>query len=131
MELPTIKEAQEFLRLVNVGRVAGEMEPLDYLDFDGAEPGDTHGCLSHVNLFGPAGFVVYSNFVKANMGVADERVVKALNMGPGRKIPAGIKAVTDPFDSCLRDDHDEDDVRFNEDALAALRERLVEAGVVA
>jgi hypothetical protein len=48
--LPTVEQAREFLRLVNVGRVAGGLEPLELLDFDGAEPEAPCGCLSATNL---------------------------------------------------------------------------------
>lgn len=122
IDLPTIEQAQEFLRLVNVGRAAVGLDPIDTLDFDGAEPGHTVNCLSARNLFAPVAgeHAMFSVGMTAVRGVPSE-VVDALGMEeawPGAEhfdIPDAILAVTDPFD----------------EETPGLRERLVEAGVVA
>jgi hypothetical protein len=127
--LPTVEQAREFLRLVNVGRVAGGLEPLELLDFDGAEPEAPCGCLSATNLvcalddFASVGTIYFLGLrdsgrreaFAAAMGAMGANVEMTSESSDYWVIPAGILAVTDPFDA----------------RVDGLRERLVEAGVVA
>ena len=124
--LPSIEQAQEFLRLVNVGRQAMDLEPLEYLDFDGAKPGAPMRCLSATNLFASAGYMVGAEAVRGAVGydqtvrVEVPRAIgckkyQSADENPMWNLPAGIRVVTDPFD----------------EEEPGLRERLVEAGVVA
>lgn len=117
-DLPTVEECREFLRLVNVGRVASGRNALEVLNFDDASPESPIYCLSATNLFVVNGHGRVGG-VAAN---TTPEVVEALGMKrstretePGFFIPAEILKVTDPFDA----------------RTPGLRERLVEAGVVA
>lgn len=117
-DLPTVEECREFLRLVNVGREACGLDALEVLDFDDATPSKPTNCLSARNLFvvphGNRGFHVFDRFVRTR-----REIVEALSMpraGNGQhELPAAIYKVTDPFDA----------------KTPCLRERMVEAGVVA
>jgi hypothetical protein len=120
--LPTVEEAREFLRLVNVGREAAGLTPLERLDFDGATPDEPCNCLSARNLFcamdpkawvfsrgwDGSGFVVSARMPKMASAIGAERLTI------GWSIPDAILRVTDPFDA----------------RIPGLRERLEEAGVV-
>ncbi len=120
MNLPTIEECQAFLAKINEGRALIDLEPLEYLDFDGAEPGNPFCCLSATNLFAHAGFKVMHDCAMER-GEADDRLRGILHNG--EDLPQEIIAVTDPFDACADD--------FWGENLTALRARMVEAGVVA
>lgn len=123
--LPTVEECVEFKRLVDVGRAAAGLEPIDVLEFDDAMPMSPFGCLSARNLFcavewncddpdtwGDAGGTTFR---------APAAIIAALDAQPTDYdplrfvIPDAILAVTDPFDY----------------EVEGLRARLVEAGVVA
>jgi hypothetical protein len=132
VSLPTVEQAQEFLALVNKGRTAAGLEPLEKLDFDGAEPMIPTGCLSALNLFRPIGVQgVWKRdlSVEARNAYRAEGPLKAIGceLSPGHSLPAtgfgavsywsipdAILAVTNPFDS----------------EEPGLRERLEDAGVV-
>jgi hypothetical protein len=124
--LPTIEEAQEFLRLINIGRQAIGLEEIDKLEFDESIPGSMDNCLSARHLIYPAGGVVGPDCASlrgdANASTF-RRVLNAFGMKPRESndhlyfpipLPDAILKVTDPFDS----------------RVPGLRERLVEAGVV-
>lgn len=129
--LPSVEECQEFLRVINRGREAIGLRAVDVLAFDACEPGNPLGCLSATHLFKPAGYTTFDQVIRPELG-AESALVTTLDL-PARTAPAGthgdvsgfaippqIKVVTDVFD-----DGDDD-----EDLLAALRDRMVEAGVV-
>ena len=127
--LPSVKQCQEFLRIINRGRKAVGLERIDVLHFDECEPASPFNCLSAAHLFEPAGFRT-SERVVSPRGDANRVLVTALDMPAttdssvdpaGFAIPREIKVVTDVFDAA-----DDDN-----DLLAALRDRMVEAGVVA
>lgn len=124
-DLPSVEEAREFLEVINRGREAAGLEPLKYLEFDEARPGLGNSCLSATNLFlhvedygnmsgGPVGttYVVTSDEVAQAIGATDRYGEFEI---PEFEIPEAILKVTDPFDNEAK----------------GLRERLVEAGVVA
>lgn len=129
--LPTVEECREFKRLVNAGRVAGGLEPLEFLEFDEASPGEAASCLSATNLFCATSpdAKVWSELVEN----VEQPVLEAIGSewgeglgragfyGKGWRIPSGILKVTDPFDA----------LAYRPAMAPALRERLVEAGVVA
>lgn len=132
--LPTIEQAQAALALMNKGREAIGMQPVEYLDFDAAVPNTSGYCLSAKTVFGPAGFSVLTDTVIASRPQVQYGIVEAMGLTQPPdaeddereyRIPETILAVTDPFDrlSC----RDGDDYQS---ARSALRERLVEAGVV-
>lgn len=119
--LPTIAECVEFLRRINAGRAAVDLEPLELLDFDGAQPGSTVNCLAACNLFYEAGYTMGGVFVLPTMRFEPRRreVMKAvgapeIEADGTASLPAAILVVTHPFDF----------------ELPGLRERMVEAGVV-
>lgn len=125
MDLPTVEECRTFLEVVNRGRVAGGLEPLEYLDFDDARPNQPNNCLSARNLFYPLGIMVFTfdvhlmneervetfNRVTEAIGVPEYDVATKSDMA---HLPPEIKVVTDAFDNYSEGLHD----------------RLVEAGVV-
>jgi hypothetical protein len=121
IDLPTIEECQEFLKVINRGRVAIDLEPLEYLDFDNAEPSSSCRCLSATNLFYHAGYRVYSNSISPLSPNSDSRVCVVTD---GYFLPEKILSVTDCFDDCA-------DMFFLKENLALLRHRMVAAGVVA
>lgn len=106
-DLPTVEECRAFLDAINAERATGDLEPLRVLDFDGADPGSDANCLSARNCYWPLGYYV---------GCAG---VWKLTDRNARPIPASILRVTKVFDGAR-----------DEATLAALRARLVEAGVV-
>lgn len=118
--LPTIEQVQEFLALINKGRAAMDAKPLEFLDFDKADPDDINNCLSARNLLHEAGFTVGTSTITAEAVNANLAVPAAIGAAKASwtrhqyVLPAAILAVTDPFD----------------DESSGLRERLVEAGVV-
>lgn len=123
--LPTVEEAREFLRLVNVGREAAGLAPLERLDFDGATPGEPCNCLSARNLFCAADPMASVNDVSFSAdsprtALALTAVARAIGASHAEKrrsswlIPDAILRVTIPFDA----------------QAPGLRERLEEAGVV-
>lgn len=124
-DLPSIEQCQTFLATINRGRVAIGLEPLDVLDFDGAVPDSVSNCLSARNLF-TLSEDYESSVMPLYVDNPDPRLCVVLDGGD--EIPESIKAVTAPFDACS-DGYGSDD--FDREALAALRSRMVEAGVVA
>ncbi len=113
--LPTIEQAREAHRLINLGREAIGMPTLRYLDFDGAEPMNCFNCLSARNLFREAGYAVASRRLLCHSIQHAPRPEALITMGmTDERIPDAIFAVTDAFD----------------EQVPGLRERLVEAGVV-
>jgi hypothetical protein len=119
-DLPTIEQCQAFRDKINEGRALIDLAPLEYIDFDGANPGATHNCLSARNLYSLAGFEVGTQTLCCPDPdrKPDKRVTK-LNSSP-YLIPEEILTVTDYFDACWR----------GSDDLNKLRNRMVEAGVV-
>lgn len=125
MELPSIEQCRTFLATINRGREAIGLAALEKLDFDSCLPNDPCGCLSATHVFQPAGYRVYEEEVRpafsykhrseacAAMGMAKDE-------SAGWPLTSDVLAVTDVFDAC------ED----NPELLKALRERMVEAGVV-
>jgi hypothetical protein len=118
MNLPTHKQCQDFLASINTNRKKVGFEPLDYINFDDAEPGSSISCLSAINLYYPAGYTVGASTIGPNVDAIP---------GLRTNIPQAIKRVTDYFDrigiyggGCHN---------YHE-LLAKLRERMVEAGVV-
>ncbi len=127
--LPSVEECQEFLRVINRGREAVGLARIDVLHFDECEPTNPRNCLSAAHLFKPAGYTTFVSVIRPEL-TADGELVTALNLPAatekhdpsvsGFAIPHEIKVVTDVFDA------GEDD----ENLLARLRDRMVEAGVV-
>lgn len=119
--IPTIEQCKQFKRLVDKGRAATGQEPIEFLEFDKCKPDCSDNCLSANNLFHDAGYSVgNTEFSSGNTNEGHDELPKALEAEGGLYfcdyiIPEAIKVVTDPFDK-------------NEPGL---RERLVEAGVVA
>jgi hypothetical protein len=117
--LPTVEQCRTFLDLVNRGREACGLEPLEKLDFDDATPGDVNNCLSARNLFKPAK-ARYVGTSTVDLDSPFNPLIGALSLAPMTasqivyRIPAEILAVTDAFDN----------------VVMGLRKRLVEAGVV-
>lgn len=111
--LPSIKDCQDFRKAINDGRIAIKKEPLQYMDFDDAEPGVSSNCLSARNLYTLAGYEVYPTTIAKVDGngaiIFDTR------------IPEKILKVTDYFDNC----------ELESPELMLLRRRMIEAGVVA
>lgn len=125
-DLPTIEQCREFLRTINRGRVAIGLDPLVVLDFDGAVPDSDRNCLSARNLFALSpkhDTWVMPVYVKR----PDPRLLCVLD--DGSDLPESITAVTRHFDACAGEFGP--GVRTDAQALAALRSRMVEAGVVA
>ena len=125
--LPTIEEAREFLRVVNVARKHLGWAKLQHIDFDTAEPGRPCGCLSYHALIAPIDGKVLSDCFWLSDSDDATRIATALGveLRPGRhdvKIPMSIRNVTDRFDQLASD-------RCSFSA-AELRQRLVDAGVV-
>jgi hypothetical protein len=117
--LPTIEECQEFHRLINAGRVAAGLEPLDKLEFDACVPCSSTECLSATNLFTPVEIRVDVDYlcVTGDGGDTQRAVLAAVGcttVSDYPTIPDAILAVTDPFDR----------------KVPGLRQRLEEAGVV-
>lgn len=120
--LPTIEECQAFLATINRGRVAIGLDPLDVLDFDGAVPDAMFNCLSARNLFALSeGFT--TAVMPGHVENVDPRLCVVLD--GGRRLPESIRAITEPFDACA------DKPGTTQQATAALRSRMVAAGVVA
>lgn len=130
--LPSVEECRTFLATINKGRIAIDLEPLEFVDFDGAMPNHDRCCLSATNLFALAGYRVGQREIgtrtpwdQAAIGEERDPRVKAICVptwdGTRRGIPDEILAVTHRFDACAR----------NPERLAALRARMVTAGVVA
>jgi hypothetical protein len=129
-QMPTIEECKEFKRLVDVGRAAAGLEPIEFLAFNAAIPCSNTNCLSATNLFSPARMSVGSLTVRAVkkeleafrtppfVSSSQQALVDAIGATDKRTgewyLPEAIRRVTDPFDSMLDD----------------LRERLIEAEVV-
>lgn len=126
MELPSIEQCRTFLATINRGREAIGLHALERLDFDECDPGSTCNCLSAHHVFDPAGFGVDQDYIWAKANGAQLFVGPALGLKPldqagdTWRLSPEILAVTDVFDAC------ED----NPELLKALRERMVEAGVV-
>src|SRR4051812_40614512 len=115
IDLPTVEECRALLDAINAERATGDLAPLETLDFDGAEPGRPHNCLSARNCYWPLGYYVGAETAFPQEGPYPRRV-----------IPAEILRVTDVFDAAAAPYATDDDLT----RLAALRARLVEAGVV-
>jgi hypothetical protein len=124
-ELPTIEECQAFLKTVNVVLAAFGLPALDKLDFDNAEPMEPTNCLSARNLIKP---ISPEGKAGSTEFEVSPEIGKQLAEGIGTwivddsnddyhlvDIPDAILRVTDPFDQ----------------KIPGLRERLVEAGIVA
>lgn len=125
--LPTVEECREFLDTINVGRVAIGLAPLEKLDYDVCKPGSATNCLSAHHLFWSAGYWTWAEVTSPRGIQHDARLADALSMqwirtprAKGYEIPDAIKRVTDVFDR----------VEGTPDLNEALRERMVEAGVV-
>ena len=147
--LPSIEECRAFHAKINEGRVLIGLEPLDALEFDTAEPGDDQRCLSATNLFAEAGYLVGAKYVyplrdeeddeagdpkHAVEGILVEgRPQPDYGESHGGQIPPEIKTVTDCFDRLVVLTYEAGAIydESYQDARAALRARLVEAGVVA
>lgn len=112
-DLPSVEECRAFLDAINAERATGGLEPLKTLDFDGAEPGSLGDCLSARNCYMPLGYSVGTETAHA----------LAFRSPRERPIPAEILRVTEVFDSAAY-------CAEGATVLAALRARLVEAGVV-
>jgi len=130
LEIPTIEQAQEFKRIIDTGRAAAGLPPLEFLEYDKAISNSATACLSATNLFNEIGCDVGSvtvDFNRAGQSYSKrEAALKAIGSAPITKmdgspredrweIPKAILIVTNPFDA----------------NLGGLRTRLVEAGVVA
>lgn len=131
MELPTIEQAQEFLRVINVGREAIDLEPLEKLEFARCEPAAPFTCLSATNLFADADLFtgefhamspLYGEATLSHNALAVARAygkpIEQLGYPHNRlgfEIPEAIRVVTDPFDT----------------EVDGLEDRLREAGVIA
>lgn len=127
-ELPTAEQCVTFHRVINEGRVAVGLEPLRYLEFDEAVLADPHCCLSATNLFAEAGYDVLAGSILARHTRARKEV---MTIAPEEILPVQILKVTDYFDS-VADEHSEHLTSFEcSQRLTRLRERMVEAGVVA
>ena len=127
--LPTVQEANDFLRVVNDARAAFDMVPLKHVEFDLAEPGSPCGCLSYLALIEPIGGRVLSDSFRLESSNDARMMRAALNVAANKDlwsvtIPPEIRAVTDRFDRLA----EEDAAQFTSDQLRA---RLVEANVVA
>lgn len=128
--LPTVKECREFLAVINRGRVMIDLPELEFLEFDTAEPGSPDACLSAMNLFSHAYVRVMDYYVTADDVRADDRIRPLLaSHANGWGIPPVIQCVTDAFDSCRT--YNWPEAKMLPERLHALRERMVEAGVVA
>lgn len=114
-QLPTVEQCVEFLEAVNARRVKGGLEPLNVIDFDGADPNNGHNCLSARNLYRPL-----FETIDAHWYVGTRNASAGGNV---EDIPERILAVTDYFDGC--------DPREHGWPLDDLRARMVEAGVAA
>lgn len=122
-KLPTIEEAQEFLRVINRGRIAIDLEPLDKLNWADAVPDAPYACLSATNLFSHADLSVFSTHVMngphddlSSLHLTLAHAISA-DVNAHRQeieIPDEIRVVTDPFDKRVK----------------GLEERLREAGVI-
>lgn len=127
--LPTVEECQEFKRLIDAGRAAADLKPIEFLNFDGAEANNPQACLSATNLFAEVELEVFSDYVEPGYhqrfdGPRQifEDVIEAIggtdNTCEDNRaeygLPEAILKVTNPFDQKVHN----------------LRERLVEAGVV-
>src|SRR4051794_21436125 len=88
IDLPTVEECRAFLDAINAERATGGMEPLQTLDFDGAEPGKPRNCLSARNCYWPLGYEVGTKTACSRKGSYQQRPV-----------PAEILRVTDVFDA--------------------------------
>lgn len=130
-ELPSVEEVLEFRDVINRGRVAMGLEPLEQFNYDACRPGSTTDCLSAAHLFQPAGYVVGSTTIypeysgkpdNAHAEIIDAIGAEAFTDKSNQYvIPEAIRRVTDPFDAS-----DEEDTEL----WVALRRRMVEAGVV-
>jgi hypothetical protein len=133
-ELPTIEECQAFHAKINEGRALIGEEPLDTLEFDEALPGDSSGCLSAMNLFQDAGYLVRASaavpWSEPNWAVLD--ILGGWSTRhKGYLLPQEIKTLTDRFDALAEVHEPDEGTSAYDDARAALRARLVEAGAVA
>jgi hypothetical protein len=122
-DLPTIEECREFKRVIDRGREDAGLDPIEFLEFDDAAPGDGSACLSAMNLFAEAGYRVGTVCVHPKPGRLATHDLPSVLKGVST-LPASIRAVTDRFDGCY-------DAENPDEALDVLRARLVEAGVVA
>lgn len=124
--LPTIAEAQAAHSLINQGRTAIGLDPVEFLEYDAATPYYGANCLSARNVFTAAGFHVGTEDVypRPNTQHKKQELIDAGLIDGEHTIAAAIRKLTDPFDNIAN-------AEDSEAASAALRERLVEAGVVA
>lgn len=124
-QLPSVEECQTFLATINKGREAIGLDTLEALDFDKAQPDSLSNCLSARNLFAEAGYRVGMDYVEPDRADCDPLALTALGMDLKRRsvIPEAILAVTRYFDACGTGHEGAE--------LPTLRERMVEAGVVA
>jgi hypothetical protein len=113
LDLPSVQECRAFLDAINAERATGGLEPLQTLDFDGAEPDSLSNCLSARNCYTPLGYSVGSDAVYG-LGLRSPRE---------SPIPVEILRVTDVFDGTAY-------CTEGATVLVSLRARLVEAGVV-
>lgn len=129
--LPSVEECRVFLRVVNQGRVAAGLEPLEVLDFDGAQPLSTDNCLSARNVFHELGYDVSVAGLTPRMADQSNVTVNVdalMAMGCPRiemdgyvALPESVLCITRVFDA----------VWVSSVWRGELRDRMVEAGVVA
>lgn len=120
--LPTVDEVRAFFEKLNEERVSYGLDLLepDAFDFDHAEPGSSSNCLSARNCYMDAG----ADFVG---GLAVHFNARSIR----HEIPEEILVVTSYFDDTSGlpfIDMNDDDREY--EALKALRDRFVEAGIV-